>query len=160
MSGRGTFWPIALSLLLALALSAVPLPEWANAWRPAWVPMVLIYWCLALPERVGVGTGWLLGLVLDVLRGSLLGQHALSLAVLAFFAISGHQRVRMFPLWQQALLVGLMLLVYITLGNWVAVLVGQGARPGIGWASALSSALLWPWLFILLRDVRRRAHAA
>jgi rod shape-determining protein MreD len=51
-------WIIALSLVIALMLTALPLPEWAVNWRPAWVAMVLIYWCMALPERVGIGVRW------------------------------------------------------------------------------------------------------
>lgn len=153
-------WLIAASFGLALVLSAVPLPEWANAWRPAWVPMVLIYWCLALPERVGVGVGWVVGLVLDVLRGTLLGQHALGLAILAYVSVKLHQRVRMFPLWQQAVLVGVMLVGYVTLTTWVRVLAGLDPQRGVHWHSALSSALLWPWLFVILRDVRRRGQVA
>ena len=51
-------WVIALSFLAAFMLTAMPLPEWALPWRPAWIAMVLVYWCMALPERVGVITGW------------------------------------------------------------------------------------------------------
>src|SRR5690606_27167374 len=77
-------WAIILSFAVAFMLTAVPLPEWAASWRPAWVAMVLIYWCMALPERVGIGAAWCLGLLLDVQQGTLLGQHALGLALIAW----------------------------------------------------------------------------
>ena len=67
-------WVIALSFLAAFMLTAMPLPDWALPWRPAWIAMVLVYWCMALPERVGVITGWVIGLILDVMHGSILGQ--------------------------------------------------------------------------------------
>ena len=65
---------IFFSFLAAFMLTIVPFPEWAEAYRPEMVAMVLIYWCLALPERVGVGIGWLTGLTLDVTQGALQGQ--------------------------------------------------------------------------------------
>lgn len=149
---------IAATFVLAMILSAVPLPEWANAWRPAWVPMVLMYWCLALPGRVGVAVGWCLGLCLDVLRGTLLGQNALGLAIVAYVVVTLHQRVRMFPLWQQAMLVGLLLMFYVTLTTWVRTIAGLPLAASVNWPSAITSCLLWPWLFIILRDVRRRGQ--
>ena len=63
---------IALSLVVALMLTALPMPDWAAMWRPAWVALVLIYWCMAAPTYAGVLMGWMLGLFLDVLSGTLL----------------------------------------------------------------------------------------
>ncbi len=152
------FAVIAATFMLALMLSALPLPEWAVNWRPAWTAMVLIYWCMALPGRVGILTGWSLGLLIDVLSGGLLGQHALGLALIAFLTISTHRRVRVFPLLQQALIVGLMLACYQFLNLMIDYSVGAVSQgPGIG-LSVISSMLLWPWLFIVLRDLRRKAR--
>ena len=61
------------------------------------IALVLVYWCLALPERVGVLAGWSIGLVLDVLNGSILGQHAFGLAFVAYVALQYHRRVRVYP---------------------------------------------------------------
>src|SRR3990170_7781632 len=95
---------IFFSFIVALMLTAMPLPEWAVNWRPAWVAMVLIYWCMALPDRVGIGISWTLGLLLDVQQGTVLGQNALGLAVIAFITLKSRQRLRVFPLVQQAFL--------------------------------------------------------
>ena len=73
----GGGWIIVTSFLAALALTVLPLPDWVALIRPEWVALVLIYWCMALPGRVGVGFAWITGLLLDVLRAGLLGQHAL-----------------------------------------------------------------------------------
>jgi len=151
-------WVIAASFLVAFMLAAVPLPEWANLWRPAWVAMVLLYWCLALPQRVGVVTGWMLGLFLDVLTGSLLGQNAAGLALVAYCAVRVHPRIRVFPLGQQALFVGVVLGVYLSAMIWLRFVTGPIDPDARMLASVLSSMLLWPWLFIVLRDVRRRFH--
>ena len=66
-------WVIVFSFFIAYLLAIVPFPEWAMNYRPEWVPMVLIYWVMALPYRIGIGSAWIVGLVLDILEGSILG---------------------------------------------------------------------------------------
>lgn len=147
---------ILMSFIVALMLSLFPLPDWAVHLRPAWVAMVLIYWCMALPERVGVGTGWLAGLFLDVVYGALLGQYALALALIAWVTHSLHRRLRLYPVWQQSLVVLLLLLLQQLLVIWVRGFIGQSPDTLLHWLPAFTSMLLWPWLFVILRDVRRR----
>jgi len=147
-----------MSLILAFMLTAMPLPEWAVNWRPAWVAMVLIYWSMALPDRVGIGIGWLLGLLLDVQQGTVLGQNALGLAVIAYITLRSHQRIRVFPLVQQAILVCCYVLLFKLLVLWIKGMMGLPPQHWTFWMPALTSMLLWPWLFIVLRDVRRRFH--
>lgn len=149
-------WVIILSFIIAIMLTAMPLPDWAVNCRPAWVAMVLIYWCLALPDRVGIGIGWLLGLLLDVQQGTVLGQHALGLAVIAYITIISYQRIRVFPLFQQALVVCLYLLVFQFFNMWVRGIMGIPSQHWSIWLPAVTSMLLWPWMFIILRDIRRR----
>ena len=107
------WWVVVASFIVAFMLTAAPVPDWAAPWRPAWIAMVLIYWCIALPQRVGVITGWIIGLVLDVMHGSILGQHAFGLAFVAYISLQYHQRIRVFPVLQQAGFVGLLTLVYL-----------------------------------------------
>ena len=151
-------WVIIASFVLALMLTAMPLPDWAVNWRPAWLAMVLIYWCMALPERVGIGIAWLLGLVLDVQTGTLLGQNALGLSVLAYIILQTHQRIRVFPLVQQAVLVCVYLLVFQFFTLWIRGIMGVPPGHWTFWMPAVTSMLLWPWMFILLRDIRRKFH--
>lgn len=149
-------WFIALSFLIALFLMIVPLPDWAAAWRPLWVVMVLIYWCMATPERIGLVVAWLLGLSLDVLHGMVFGVNALGLTLLAFAVHSTRHRMRTVPVVHQAALIFFYLLFYGLLTRWMQEL--SGARPS-RWDSvsmASSSMILWPWLFIVLRDLRRK----
>ena len=153
-------WIIAISIGVALILTALPTPGWAVAWRPAWVALVLIYWCMAIPERVGVGIGWLLGLVLDIHMGTLLGQHALGLSVMAYITHYLHQRVRVLPLWQQGMTVFGLVLVYNTLTLWINGVQGRPVELNAYWGSPLVSMILWPWIFVILRDVRRRFRVA
>ena len=149
-------WFIVASFLLAYVLTIVPLPPWLTYARPDWVALVLVYWCFALPERVGVGVGWLCGLLQDVLQSSLLGQHALAYALLAFLTLKLHQQVRVFPLWQQALSVMLLLLAVRLLVLWSNSFVGRPLPVTSYWLGALTGAVLWRAVFFLMRELRHR----
>lgn len=147
---------IFLTLVIALTLSVIAIPHSLSVTRPEWVAMTIIYWSMALPRRVGLGTAWITGLLLDVLTGSLLGQHALALTVIAFISIRTHQRVRIYPIWQQTLAIGLMLVVYRILLLWVYGVTGHAPNLSLYWIPVITSMLLWPLLFMLLRHIRRR----
>jgi rod shape-determining protein MreD len=151
---------IGLTFLAALVLSVLPGPQWAEPFRPDWVGLTLIYWCMAAPQRVGVGTGWTVGLILDVLYGSLLGQQALAKTLLAFLTIKLHLQLRMFPRWQQAVSVFVLIALNYLLLIWIKSLVGQTPIKWNYWTSSIVSMLIWPWLFIILRDIRRRAQVS
>lgn len=153
-------WIIFTSLLIAFLLTALPLPHWADDWRPAWVAMVLIYWCMALPERIGIGIAWCLGLLLDVQQGALLGQNALGLALIAYFVIQIHKRFRLFPLVQQSCLVGFIIIFYLLISSWVRGIMGITPETWAYWMPAISSMVLWPWLFVILRDIRHQYNVA
>lgn len=146
---------IFLSFLAALALHMVALPEWAEALRPDWLALVLIYWCIALPDRIGVGYGWLAGLVQDVASGAVLGQHALTLAIVAYLALRLHQRLRLFPLWQQSLSVLILILLHLMLALWIRGSIGHSTGTWIYWLPAVTSMMFWPAVFLTLRRLRR-----
>ena len=151
-------WVIILSFVAAVMLTALPLPDWAANWRPAWVAIVLIYWCMALPERVGVAIGWFLGLILDVQQGTVLGQNALGLTLLAYITLKSYQRMRFYPLAQQAILVCFYLLLYQLIMLIIMGYMEVGTQDWTYWMPAFTSMLLWPWMFIILRDLRRKYY--
>ena len=153
-------WAIVVTFLVAFMLTILPLPEWALPWRPAWVALVLGYWCLALPQTVGVLSGWLIGLFLDVVHGSFFGQHALGLAFVSYFIVLNHRQIRVFPLIRQAIVIGSLVFVYTLLTLLVYNFLGSKPYSYYYLASALTSALLWPWVFIILRDLRRKFNLA
>jgi len=151
---------IFLSVFLALALAVLPMPESLHIYRPQWVALVLIYWCMAVPERVGVGTSFVVGIFLDIVTGSLLGQHAMSLSILAFITLKTHRRVRIFPVWQQAIFVAALLLLDRLFMTWMDGAIGLPAKDSSFFIAPLIGGLLWPWLYIVLRDIRRRFHVS
>ncbi len=136
------------SFALALLFDFLP---WRNvALVPDFVALVLAFWCVRQPRLVGLGAGWLLGLLIDVGNGVLLGQHALAYSLLAFAAITLSRRVLWFPLWGQALHVAALLLF----AQGVAALVRLAAGAEFpGWSIAvgpLLGAALWPVVSVLL----------
>ena len=146
---------IVVTFVIALLLTVAPLPEWARYLRPDWVGLVLIYWCLAVPDRVGVGTGWSVGLLVDLLTGSLLGQHAMALTIVAYLTLKLHLRVRLFPVWQQALTVLVLLILHQLLSLWVSRFIGRPGPPMYYWAPSLAGMFIWPFIYIALRSLRR-----
>ena len=153
---RPRFAAIVLSLLASGLLLSAPVPTWAAAWQPPWLTLVLAYWCLAQPDRVGIAVAMLLGVLQDALTGAPLGQHALAMVLVAAAVLGAHQRLRVLPLAQQALLLLPLLAVHQLV---LALVTGSTGRPVTlaMLAPALSGALVWPWLFLTLRDLRRRA---
>ena len=149
-------WVIWVSFALALLLSVVPLPAFMETGRPLWLALFLSVWTLELPHRVGMTTAWVLGLAADVLYGTLLGQNALILTFITFLVLSLHQRLRMFPMWQQSLVLlvvfGLAQLVQL----WLNALTGNRPPTLLFILPALVSALLWPWVYTALRIIRQR----
>ena len=147
---------IIFSFIAALALTVFPLPDWLAVVRPEWVTLVLIYWCMALPNRVGVISAWIIGLILDVLRVGLLGQNALALCIIAYITLKLYQRLRIFPLWQQALSVFVLVSLSQMLSLWVKGITGQPIDLMTYWLPSLSSMIAWPLVFITLRALRRK----
>ena len=151
-------WLIVLSFVIAIMLTAMPLPDWAVNWRPHWVALVLVYWCMAVPDRVGITVAWCMGIMLDVQQGTILGQNALGLTLIAYITLNAHQRMRVYPLAQQAVLICFYLLFYELIMLLIMGYLGTGSRDWTYWMPAITSMLIWPWLFIVLRDFRRKYH--
>lgn len=142
---------IILSLAVALLLTLIPMPDWVAELRAPWVALALLYWIIYAPERVGVFWGWSSGLLLDAGLGTVLGQHALSLSVMAWLAVSLYRRLRLYPPIQQALVIWLFLLAERLVALWVMGALGQ-PTPGLPyWISTLIGLLLWPWIHLLAR---------
>ena len=97
---------IALSIFFALVVALMPLPFSLEPFRPDWVLLVLMYWSLALPHRLNIGTAWVVGLLIDLATGSSLGVNSLTYSVCIFVTASNFQKIRNFSLWQQSLLIG------------------------------------------------------
>lgn len=147
---------IAATLLIAIMLAFLPMPDWANWFRPAWVLLVLMYWTIMTPYIVGVGVAWFFGIVLDLLNGTMLGEHALALSVVIYFVARIHIRLRMAPMMQQGISIMFFVLLYQFILYCIQGFIGELPTSYLYWLSSVTSMLFWPWLFVLLRDYRRR----
>ena len=157
-AGLVTIW---ITIIAGMVLAVVPMPQLVpielGFLRPDGVALVLVYWIIALPHRVGILTAWLAGIAMDVLLGSLIGQHALSYVLIAYVALSLYQRLRMFSVWQQATVLFVLLGVNQLVGFWIESIAGLADWRFWYLLPALSGAFLWPWVFLLLRSLRRWA---
>lgn len=151
---------ILFSLLIALMASIMPMPLGVDDFRPDWVLIVLLYWSLALPNRVNVITAWVMGLILDVLLGSILGVHAAAMALSVYIAAVNFQKIRNFSLWQQALIIGVLAALYHLLVFWMQRLLTDVVFLPSYLYPVITSIILWPWVFLLLRKVRRHFRIA
>ena len=147
-------WVLPVSLLLALLLGLVPLPAILQPLRPYWLALVLAYWVLEEPDKVGLGVAFLLGLLADLVFGGLLGEQALRLTVLAFIVQRFRSQLRFFPIPQQALAIGGLLLNDRVVSAAVHLAIGEPQAPGAYWWAPLLGMLLWAPLFLLLDGLR------
>jgi rod shape-determining protein MreD len=149
---------IFLTILATVLFSLIPLPGVLWPFKPYLVALVVIYWSLETQDTISLGLAFLIGLVLDILSGSLMGLHALSLVVMVFLVQHFRSRLRFFPPWQQALSVfGLLVNDRIIL-IWITVLLGEPLPTWEYWLPPLIGMALWPWLFLLLDRVRAMAR--
>lgn len=149
-------WPIVATIVVALGLSVVPLPATLQFGRPDWLALVICYFVLHRPRQVGVGSAWLSGLALDTLTGTLLGQHALALAVIAFVTDKFRLRIRVFPIWQQAATVFSLVTIYRFILFWINGVAGVPVPGSVHWVPVIIDAALWPLLVPLLRRIEQR----
>ena len=155
-------WLILLTLSIALLLAILHLPEswpqWLGWLRPAWVAMVVFFWVMELPHRMGLVSAWVIGILLDVLYADPLGLNGALLATITYVGWRFYERLRMYSIVQQGVVIFLLVLV----GECMRVVV-QDLVYDRGWSwgvvvPAFSSLLLWPFLYLLLQRLKLRAR--
>ena len=156
MSRPRNAWVLPVSLLLALLLGLVPLPALLQPLRPYWLALVLAYWVLEEQEKVGLGAAFLLGVIADLAFGGLLGEQAMRLAIFAFILDRFRARLRFFPLSQQALAIGGLLLNDRVVSAVINLVLGAPQHPWTFWWAPLLRMLLWAPLHFALDALRLR----
>ena len=153
--------PVIGSIVLALMLTLMPLPDWAIPFHPDWVAMTMIFWAMNLPNRYGIGIAWLVGLVVDVAQGTLLAQNALAISLVVYITAKFHLQLRVFPVSQLALTVLALLAVYRFILFWINGVAGVNAPAASYWGPVLTSALIWPFYAMMLGSLpyRRRSRS-
>lgn len=154
MSRARNGWILPVSIVIALLLGLLPLPPVLQPLRPYWLALVLAYWVIEAPERAGLGFAFIVGLVADLMFGGLLGEQALRLVIMTFILQRFRARLRFFPLSQQALAIGVLLLNDRVVAGAAHLVLGVPALPWSYWWAPLLGMLLWPPLFLLLDAMR------
>jgi rod shape-determining protein MreD len=152
--GNGT---VIFSIVAAMGLRILP---WSRDWillNPDWILLVVIYWCLSIPERFNIGAAWMVGLLTDGLTGQLLGHHALTYSVVAYIVVRLHLRIRVFRLSQQIIIVLSMLLLAQLLGLWSQNIQGSAYISWMYWIPSFSGALVWPLVYVALGGSQHQA---
>jgi rod shape-determining protein MreD len=147
---------IVISFLVAILLQIVPLPHWLELLRPEWILLVLIFWALVMPSRVGVGIAFCLGIYSDFLKADLLGSNALIYVIVTYFVIKFSTRIRLFPRWQQSAVVFVLILFYEGVQFWIHGMLGELPGTWLYWLPSITSALVWPWIYAILKPHRQR----
>lgn len=143
---------------IGLLFEILPLPQVLLPFRPYLLAMVLVYWAIETPGRVGFGTAFLLGLLADLCSASLLGEQALRLVVMVWIVQRFRARLRFFPLWQQATAVGMILFVDRAVVALLHLGFGLPQFPGAFLFAPLVAIALWPWMYVLIDMARLRAR--
>lgn len=151
----GLLW-FSGTLFIALVAMLVPLPGPLQPFKPYWPALVLLYWSLESGDRVTLGMAFTVGLFADLLDGVLLGEQAMRLTAMVFIALRFRSRLRFFPMWQQALAVLALLINDRVLLMIVRIFAGESIPPATWWLAPFVGAALWPFLFLLLDDLRMR----
>ncbi len=146
---------IVATLIAALLVNLVPWSGWWLWVRPDFVALVVLYWCIDQPRKIGFTAAWLLGLLMDVADGSLFGQHALAYSILAYAGIVLHHRVQRFSITPQVLHVIPLLLLNDVIVLVIRMLTGADFPGYRYFAGSFIGGALWPVLSILLKLPQR-----
>ena len=159
MAAKRQWWASTVSLMLTLALVAVPLPDSVAPLRPDWVAVVLLYWSLMAPRHFSLLTAFWMGIALDTLSGALLGQNALALLLIVYLAEKFHLRLRVFPISQLAITVFLLLGLYEFVLFWIDGMAGRSVPLVERWVPPLTGTLVWVLLYMMFDRREREAPA-
>ena len=156
--GVGGRLPVIVTIILAIMLTVVPLPGWAEPYRPDWVALTLIYWTMMMPRTWSVGSAWIVGIVVDVAQGTILGQHALALCFIVFATVRFHLLMRVFPMQQLTATVFALLALYQFILFWINGAAGIEVELSSYWGPVISGTLLWPVVMAFLSGIRMRVQ--
>ncbi len=145
---------ILVTFFVALLLAIYPIGS-TNGWlRPEFVPMLVIYWVMVMPQQSSIFSLWCLGCAQDLLEGVALGQHAMALMIVAYVCLLSYQRMRNYTLWHQTFFVFVIVGLHQLVDNWVHSLQGNAADSLVFLLPAFTSALIWPLVWLILERIR------
>jgi len=154
-SPTSVYWAFALSCFVAFTLMLMQVPDWLSPFWPDWIALVIVYWALLAPNRIGPLTGFIIGTMLEVLTGKTFGVISVGLSTLAFLVNLSHLQLRITSRWQQMFLVVLFVAIFKLINVWLEGMVGDARLTAQDWYSLLGDIVMWPFLNIVLDELRR-----
>lgn len=131
--------------------------DWLNYLRPNWILLIILFWSQALPSRVGMWYGFVVGLLFDLLLDNTLGLTSISLVLVLYLQLLLHRQLKSLRGLQQALKVAIFSFLYLLSYRLLEEFFGSSVKLGPGfWLPILSNALIWPWFFILMESIKYR----
>ena len=146
---------IVFTIFITLVLTLITPPSFAIWFNPCWVEMIIFFWILYLPQNFNLGVAWFVGLLVDVLSNSPLGEHAATLIVASALVKKFYQRLHMFSLLQQTLAISVIILLHQLLFFWLQHLL-KYSPTWIIWTPAILNLFLWPSLVITMKKITKR----
>lgn len=150
------WWAMIFSAMVALALMIVPLPQWLFFFWPDWIVLIVVYWALYTPDRMGPLIGFIIGIFLEVLFVRQFGVESLGLATLALIVNNSNKQLFILSIWQQTIVVGLFVALFKLITGWLYGLVSDFTITLEYWYSIIGAMLVWPFMIILLNELRHK----
>jgi rod shape-determining protein MreD len=147
---------LVITLCAGFILQYFPLVDFMNWFVPEWVLMIFIFWQLQAPKLINFWWVWPIGLLLDVQQGIQLGGSVVGFTIVLYVLQLMYQRLRIFNVAQQAGVIFLLLCCYKLVVYWAMIATGDMHKPLSLWLPALVSALVWPWLYLLLSNTYQK----
>ena len=160
-SNKNQLW-IYFSLVLAIIMDNFVFPESILQWKPLLTLMVLIYWNMALPDKVGILEALFFGLIMDLLNGSILGLHGLLFVLITYICQRFFYQFRVSPIWQQSVILFFLFFIFKMAFTFDFLNVSEGLNIADNlyltnaFIFSLISSILWAPTFIFLRALRRK----
>jgi rod shape-determining protein MreD len=154
MNNSYGFGRIIITIVVSMCIKIAPLPVTFAVYNPDWVLLTLIYWSLALPERVGIFHAWTFGLLTDVLTGRMFGQYALVYTLVIYICLILHKRLRQLPFLHQSLFIFCCLLLAQLLLFFIKNIQYTVQLKPTFWLPVFIGTLCWPLVYTVLRFVR------
>lgn len=142
---------IILSLVVAFALSLLPLREAWVLWRPEWVALALIHWGLFLPKKASLLLAWFAGLLVDAIHGSIMGQHAFGFVIVMLMTLRMRPRLLVDSFFHQMFILFLVLGTYLLVNLWILGVTGNSPSGWGYWSTVLTSMIIWPFYTWFMR---------
>lgn len=150
--------PVFMTIVVALMLTMMPLPDSMSAFRPDWVALIILFWAMTVPRSYGVGAAFITGIFVDVAQATLLGQYALALVVITYITVKSHLLIRVFPLLQLTATIFALLALYQFLLFWINGVAGVEAPAVSYWGPVITGTLIWPLLYSFMSSVKNRVQ--